>query len=162
MPPFGTEHDYLSFQGSQESSVGVSSFYGSCGTSSSNEPLPHGSYIVIFTFNRLLTEQHLLRNFVQCERSASREALVGFEKVRQLDLSVLMHLLLLKAELSRSKSASHIVTNVRETFPDHQLADLLTGMLYDLYSFEQREVELISLVNGFKPSALQKFHIVAL
>ena len=48
----------------------------------------------LFAFDRLLSAQHLLRNFLQCERSSRLEALICFKKVRQLDLFVLVYLFL--------------------------------------------------------------------
>ncbi|KII61665.1 hypothetical protein RF11_08577 [Thelohanellus kitauei] len=97
--------------------------------------------IVIFAFNWLLTTQHLLRNFLQSERPASCEALVGFEKVIQLDLPVLMHLLLGRQifpdlnQLPILCLSLDLLFNefgIRETVTDRRFTDLLPSTSCDV------------------------------
>ncbi|KII63384.1 hypothetical protein RF11_02192 [Thelohanellus kitauei] len=92
-------------------------------------------------FCRLLTGLHLLRNFLRCERPASCEALVGFEKVRQLDLPRSHKSFPRQAELPRSQPAPHPSPQfispfnefgLFETVADRRLADLLPSTLCDV------------------------------
>ena len=96
------------------------------------------SYLFIFAFHRLLAAQHLVRNILQCERSSSLEALIGFEQVRQLYLLVLVHLFLGKQSFPDLKQLSIIRLSLvflfnklrlRETVSDRRLADLLPSTL---------------------------------
>ena len=93
---------------------------------------------------------------------SSVKALIGFEKVRELDLLVLVHLFPWQAELSNIKPlyilyfSLNLLFNklgLRGTVPDRPLADLQPSRLGDVLSVEQRKLKLLSFIHDLKSAA---------
>ncbi|KII74815.1 hypothetical protein RF11_08622 [Thelohanellus kitauei] len=95
-------------------------------------------YVVILNFHQFLTEQHLSPlQLLFCKTLASREALVDFEKVQLLDISVVVYLILVEKALQDLNQLLLMCHNLNlifdeiglcETFPYREYLDLVPLM----------------------------------